>query len=188
MKVRRPIVLLEGNWLLLGDDRWLTVRNYADYSLFVGAEPQDLKERLIQRKMMGGKSREEAEIFYRNSDRVNVERVLKKSWPADETWQMLSDGDYQLRGKMMPNRMVNREVLWKKPDVTIDNSLLSGINRRISAEKGDVGALYKNGYAEGLSHARRAILRKLYQDGTMSSKAIMETFDLTDEELQQILK
>ncbi|SFT64043.1 hypothetical protein SAMN02910356_01437 [Selenomonas sp. GACV-9] len=188
IKVRRSIVLLEGNWLLLGDDRWLTVRNFADYSLFVGAEPQDLKERLIERKILGGKSREEAEIFYRNSDRINVERVLKKSWPADETWQMLSDGDYQLRGKMMPNRMVNRDVLWKKPDVTIDNSLLSGINRRISAEPGDVGRLYKNGYAEGLSHARKAILRKLYQDGTMSSKAIMETFELSDDELQDILK
>ena len=147
-----------------------------------------MKERLIARKMAGGKSREDAERFYRESDRVNVERVLKKSWPADETWQMLGDGDYQLKGKIIPTNMVDREALWKKPNVSMESSLLGGINRRMGVENGGDGALFKNGYAEGLSAARKTILRKLYMDGTMSSKAIMETFELTPEELTEILK
>lgn len=188
VKIRRKIILLEGNWLLLGEDPWQKIRSYADYSLFISAEPRDLKERLIARKMAGGKSREDAERFYRESDRINVERVLKKSWPADETWQMLGDGDYQLKGKIMPTNMVDRNALWKKPNVSIESSLLGGINRRMGVEQGNNGALFKNGYAEGLSAARRTILRKLYLDGTMSSKAIMETFELTPEELADILK
>lgn len=188
VKIRRKIILLEGNWLLLGEDRWQKIRSYADYSLFIGAEPRDLKERLIERKMAGGKSREEAERFYRESDRLNVERVLKKSWPADETWQMLGDGDYQLKGKIMPVNRVDRDAMWKRPNVSMESSLLGGINRRMDVESGGEGNLFKNGYAEGLSAARRTILRKLYLDGSMSSKAIMETFDLSPEELKEILK
>ena len=184
--VRRPIILLEGNWLLLGEGRWQAVRSQADYSLFIQAEPSYLKERLIARKMAGGKSREEAEAFYAASDLPNVERVLRRSWPADETWQLMPDGDYQRKSRIVPTRLVNREALWQKPDVRIDNSLLSGLNRRMNAEQTG-SALYRNGYAEGLSAARRTILRKLYQNGTMTSKAIMETFHLSEEELKNIL-
>ena len=77
--VKRPIVILEGNWLLLGEDKWQNVRSFADYSLFVSAEPQDLKERLIRRKIAGGSTMEAAKKFYQKSDRLNVERCLKKS-------------------------------------------------------------------------------------------------------------
>lgn len=187
-KVRRAIILLEGNWLLLGEERWQQVRTYADYSLFICAEPADLRERLIARKMAGGMTRAEAEAFYQGSDRPNVQRVLCKSWPAEETWQMLSDGDYQLKGKVMPHQMVDRDALWKKPDVMIDNSLLGGIERRMNAGPGGGSVMYQAGYTEGLSAARKAILRRLYHDGSMSSKAIIETFKLSAEELQDILK
>ena len=184
--VRRPIVLLEGNWLLLGEDRWQRVRSFADYSLFITADPLALKARLIQRKMSGGMSRSAAEQFYQQSDRVNIERVLRRSWPADETWQLLPDMDYQLKGKIIPTKLVDRAALWQKPDVIIDHSLLGGVNRRLNAD-GAENALYENGYAEGLSMARRSILRKLYQSGSMSSKAIMDTFRLSAEELAAIL-
>ena len=185
--VRRPIVLLEGNWLLLGEDRWQRVRSFADYSLFITADPIMLRERLIERKMEGGLSREAAEKFCNQSDRANVMRVLRKSWPADETWQLLPDGDYQLKGKIIPTKLVDRVALWQKPDVTIDNTLLGGVNRRLSTTTAGRNYLYENGYAEGLSVARRSILKKLYQTGTMSSKAIMETFRLTADELHDIL-
>ena len=185
--VRRPIVLLEGNWLLLGEDRWQRVRSFADYSLVITADPLALKDRLIRRRMSGGVSRAAAEQFYQQSDRVNIERVLRRSWPADETWQLLPDMDYQLKGKIMPTKLVDRVALWQKPNVVIDNSLLGGVNRRLSAD-GAENTLYENGYAEGLSMARRSILRKLYQSGTMSSKAIMDTFRLSAEELADILR
>ena len=185
--VKRPIVILEGNWLLLGENHWLNVRSFADYSLFISAEPQDLKERLIRRKMAGGSTMEAAQKFYQKSDRLNVERCLKKSWPADETWQMLTDGDYQLKGKIVPTRMVDREALWKKPDVQLNNSLLGGLNNR-HIEQGMKPPLYDEGYVQGMEAARKTILRKLYESGTMSSKAILDTFQVTAEEFKEIIK
>lgn len=185
--VKRPIVILEGNWLLLGEDRWQNVRSFADYSLFISAEPAELKERLIRRKMAGGSTLEAARNFYQKSDRLNVERCLKKSWPADETWQMLPDGDYQLKGKIVPTRLVDRDALWKKPDVQLNNSLLGGINNR-NAGQGLQPPLYDEGYAQGMEAARLAILKKLYESGTMSSKAILDTFQVSADELKKIMK
>lgn len=185
--VRKNLIILEGNWLLLGEDRWQNVRSFADYSLFISAEPADLKERLIRRKMAGGSTMEAAKKFYQKSDKLNVERCLKKSWPADETWHMLPDGDYQLKGKIVPTRMIDRNALWKKPNVQLDNTLLGGLNNR-NAGQGVQPPLYDEGYAHGMEEARKAILRKLYESGTMSSKAILDTFQVTAEELSEIIK
>ena len=185
--VRKNLIILEGNWLLLGEDRWQNVRSFADYSLFISAEPADLKERLIRRKMAGGSTMEAAKKFYQKSDKLNVERCLKKSWPADETWHMLPDGDYQLKGRIVPTRMIDRNALWKKPNVQLDNTLLGGLNNR-NAGQGIQPPLYDEGYAHGMEEARKAILRKLYESGTMSSKAILDTFQVTAEELSEIIK
>ena len=93
--VEEDILLIEGNYLLLKEAGWTNVRVLADYSVFIDAEPQLLRERLINRKIAGGKSREEAERFYNFSDARNVERVLKKSARADEIWKLLPDGDFE---------------------------------------------------------------------------------------------
>ncbi len=92
--VEDDIILLEGNYLLLKEKGWTNVRVLSDYSVFVDASPEFLKERLINRKIAGGKSREEAEAFYNFSDAKNIERVLKNSARADETWRLLADGDF----------------------------------------------------------------------------------------------
>ena len=168
--VKKPLVILEGNWLLLGNGGWQSLRNYADYTLMISASPADLKERLIQRKMKGGKTRGEAERFYEKSDRVNVARMLKESWPADETWQMLPDGDYQLRGRTNKVQMVDREALWKKTEVNLgDSALLNSLNRRMSQrspeDKAAGKGAYEDGYVEGLLAARVEIIRKLHEGG-----------------------
>lgn len=93
--VEDDIILLEGNYLLLKEAGWTNVRVLCDYSVFIDAEPSLLRERLINRKVLGGKSREEAERFFEFSDAKNIERVLKKSARADETWRLLSDGDFE---------------------------------------------------------------------------------------------
>ena len=92
--VEEDIILIEGNYLLLQNPRWTNIRALSDYSVFIKAEPEILKERLIQRKMRGGKDRMDAEYFYKTSDGKNVELVLSNSASADETWQLLPDGDY----------------------------------------------------------------------------------------------
>ncbi|MBR5914118.1 MAG: nucleoside/nucleotide kinase family protein [Selenomonadaceae bacterium] len=94
LSVEDDIILLEGNYLLLKEPRWTNIRILADYTVFIKARPEILKERLISRKMQGGLSREDAEKFYYTSDSKNVETVLKNSAAANETWMLQSDGDY----------------------------------------------------------------------------------------------
>lgn len=94
LQVTGKIILFEGNWLLLKDEKWRNLRQFADYSLMIQADPSILKQRLIQRKMQGGLSLEAATSFYEKSDSYNVERTLNHSDAADETWKMLDDNDY----------------------------------------------------------------------------------------------
>ncbi len=94
LSVEDDIILLEGNYLLLKDPRWTNIRVLADYTVFIKARPEMLKERLISRKVQGGLSREDAEKFYYASDGKNVETVLKNSAAANETWMLQDDGDF----------------------------------------------------------------------------------------------
>ncbi|QIK67353.1 nucleoside/nucleotide kinase family protein [Nocardioides sp. HDW12B] len=80
---RRPLTadlaLLEGTWLLLDEPGWRDVASAADLVVFVDADPSDLAERLVARKVRGGLSRSEAEAFHARSDHPNVIRVLADS-------------------------------------------------------------------------------------------------------------
>ena len=93
--VEDEIILIEGNYLLLKESPWTNVRVLCDYSVFIEADENFLRERLINRKVAGGSSREAAEKFFDFSDAKNIERVLKNSAQADETWKLLSDGDFE---------------------------------------------------------------------------------------------
>ena len=79
IKVTKDIILIEGNWLLLKQEPWKSMQQYADYKILILAEEEMLKERLISRKEKGGLTREEAVAWYQNSDSKNVKRVLKDS-------------------------------------------------------------------------------------------------------------
>lgn len=84
------IVLIEGNWLLLNEEKWNELEDYCDISLFIEADQEVLKQRLINRKIRGGLSPEEAEIFYRESDGKNVERVLRNHFNTDIVLKLTS--------------------------------------------------------------------------------------------------
>ena len=77
LHVTAPLVIVEGNWLLLDD-----------------APAQILRERLISRKIAGGLSRQEAEAFYARTDGPNVERVLMNSRQANLIVEMTEEGRY----------------------------------------------------------------------------------------------
>ena len=94
ISVEDNIVLVEGNYLLLDEPRWTNIRVLADYTVFVKAAPELLRERLISRKQRSGLTREQAENFYASSDSKNVIRVLENSARANETWELQADGDY----------------------------------------------------------------------------------------------
>lgn len=94
IKVTQDIILIEGNWLLLKQEPWKTMQQYADYKILILAEEKMLKERLIGRKEKGGSSREEAEAWYQNSDSKNVTRVLRDSLQGDLLLKVEEDNDY----------------------------------------------------------------------------------------------
>lgn len=86
-------VLVEGNWLLLDEPGWRELVAFCSFSVFLDADPADLRNRLISRKQAGGLSREEATAFYEASDRHNVARCLNNSNRAtDMTLRALPDG------------------------------------------------------------------------------------------------
>ncbi|RGQ38692.1 hypothetical protein DWY99_09510 [[Clostridium] leptum] len=64
--------------------------------IFIKAEEWALKERLLQRKMTGGSTREEAEAFYQTGDGVNVRRTLQGSGPAGFSMCMEAGGSFSL--------------------------------------------------------------------------------------------
>ncbi|MGR5539069.1 nucleoside/nucleotide kinase family protein [Vibrio campbellii] len=94
--VDKEIVVIEGNWLLLDEPVWNGLHELADFTIFIDTDPKFLEERLVNRKIRGGTSPEEAQAFYRNSDSKNVELVLNQSVKADLTLYMNQDGSFEI--------------------------------------------------------------------------------------------
>lgn len=91
--VNKDIIILEGNYLLLNDAKWAELFKYCDYSIsIIPVQDIILKQRLVDRKIKGGLSRDEAEQFYRKSDYKNIMKV-KTSRKADLTL-MLDASNY----------------------------------------------------------------------------------------------
>ena len=91
--VREEVVLIEGNWLLLDEEGWRDLRELCDYSIFIYSYENVLMDRLIQRKVRGGLSHDEAVKFYERSDGKNIHRVLNHRLKADLELMMLETGE-----------------------------------------------------------------------------------------------
>ena len=98
IRVTGEVVLLEGNYLLLDEGGWQALRAFADYTIFVRADPSLLRERLMRRHLAGGKSPAFAADIIENSDMVNVDLCLRHSAPADLTLRVDSEGRYAPEG------------------------------------------------------------------------------------------
>lgn len=96
--VDADIVLLEGNYLLLDQDGWRDISEYADYTISMTAEPQMLRKRLIDRKTASGNTREKAEKFVDFSDMANVRICLEHSKKADMELKIDEDGNLHRSG------------------------------------------------------------------------------------------
>lgn len=89
------IILLEGNYLLLDRPGWRELKGYADYTIRISADKNDVRERLVRRKAGStGWPREQAEAFVDFSDIDNVREVTEYSLPGDLNLRMGSDGSY----------------------------------------------------------------------------------------------
>lgn len=91
--VDSEIVFVEGNWLLLNEEGWKEIKDYSDFSMFIEAPEDLLRSRLIERKMMGGLPRSEAEIFYENSDKKNIFRVLNNRHESSVVLRLTGAGE-----------------------------------------------------------------------------------------------
>ncbi len=96
------VVLLEGNYLLLNDPGWRDLRSYADYTVMILADADQLKERLIDRKAKGMASREEARKFVEFSDLKNIETCLTHFDGADLVLEMTGEGEFVRRNDIGP--------------------------------------------------------------------------------------
>ena len=95
--VTGDIVLLEGNYLLLNRKGWKDLRNYADLTIKITAEPDMLRNRLIERKICSGSIYEDAAQFVDFSDMANVRVCLEESADADINLELCQDDSYKIR-------------------------------------------------------------------------------------------
>lgn len=98
--VDADVVLVEGNWLLLDEPAWAALSDFSTYNVFVEAEPEVLRTRLVDRKVRGGWAPEAAVDFYERSDKLNVERVLTRTdrSKVDLLLHLHTDGTIDRRG------------------------------------------------------------------------------------------
>ncbi|WP_030749937.1 nucleoside/nucleotide kinase family protein [Streptomyces sp. NRRL F-5135] len=78
-----PLVITEGNYLLLDDAPWGAVRELLDETWWVDLATEERVRRLITRHERFGKSREEAERFVLTSDEANARLVAPGRSAAD---------------------------------------------------------------------------------------------------------
>ncbi|MBR2808656.1 MAG: nucleoside/nucleotide kinase family protein [Erysipelotrichaceae bacterium] len=89
LKVEGKIILLEGNYLLLNEDPWTSLHELCDDTLFINADPDILKKRLVERKANNpGTDLEKATEHFMKVDRVNGLRVINNSIKANTTLYM----------------------------------------------------------------------------------------------------
>lgn len=93
-EVSGDIILVEGNYLLLDEAGWDSLSVYADCTINMIADETMLYNRLVERKMIGGKSKTEAEEFVKKSDMRNVKLCLEKTKVADLNLFSKDDGSY----------------------------------------------------------------------------------------------
>ena len=95
-RVSGDLVLIEGNYLLLDEDGWRDLRNYADYTIAIQADPDQLRDRLIPRHVESGKSPEDARRMVEKSDMANARLCLERTLPADLRLWLCPDGSFRL--------------------------------------------------------------------------------------------
>ena len=83
LKREIPIVVIEGNYLLLDKPVWRQLKAQFDLSVFLQPSKSELERRLIDRWLHYGFSPQEARRKALGNDMVNAELVLSSSLPAD---------------------------------------------------------------------------------------------------------
>ncbi|WP_411129876.1 nucleoside/nucleotide kinase family protein [Streptomyces sp. x-19] len=78
-----PLVITEGNYLLLHSDPWARIRELLDEAWYIELDTQERVHRLIDRHERFGRLRVDAEDFVRTSDEANARLVAATRPRAD---------------------------------------------------------------------------------------------------------
>ena len=82
------ILLFEGNYLLFDEDGWMDLADQWDASLWLDVPEDVLAQRLTQRWLDQGMTKQDAVARAEGNDIPNARRVLKRARPA--TWSLLN--------------------------------------------------------------------------------------------------
>lgn len=80
-----PIVVVEGNYLLLRTEPWSSLRDVFDATVFVCPTHDEILDRLKQRWTKHGLDAEAAMVRARGNDLPNAELIMRESCEADMT-------------------------------------------------------------------------------------------------------
>ncbi len=100
--VDADIILLEGNYLLLNQRGWEELTEYADFTVMLSAPVDLLKARLIERKLKGGHSMENALAHYERVDLPNHHLVMNASVKADLYLSLNNEEEWVINEKGIP--------------------------------------------------------------------------------------
>lgn len=90
-----PIIVVEGNYLLLGHGRWPAVTALFDHTVFVEAPLETLERRLIQRWRDNGYDNEGARARALSNDIPNAELIVSHSGSADQQFCQSPDPQHE---------------------------------------------------------------------------------------------
>lgn len=83
---RTPLIITEGNYLLLGDDpAWASVASLLDEVWYLQVDADLRRERLAARHMQFGRSREQALAWIAQTDEPNARRIEASAHRASRT-------------------------------------------------------------------------------------------------------
>jgi pantothenate kinase len=84
-----PLIITEGNYLLLDEGAWGEVRMVLDESWFLDIDSVVRQQRLLERHMRFGRSREAALAWIAATDQPNAQRIERSRHQAD--WVIQGD-------------------------------------------------------------------------------------------------
>lgn len=87
----RTLLLVEGLWLLYDKNNWDSIFKKLDYSFFISANKDKVKELTIKRHISGGRSQVDALHYYETVDAKNYEEVLPTKEKANKVILSFSD-------------------------------------------------------------------------------------------------
>lgn len=79
------IVLIEGNYLLLEEAPWCDIKSILDLTIFLSADLEVVKKRILKRHISVGRSAEQAMERIETNDALNAIQILQFAGRADVT-------------------------------------------------------------------------------------------------------